>query len=354
MMSSWNSNSLWKIHIFNNPVSNYVLALGLFIVFYLLLFLLRRFITQYLSRIVKRTKTDFDDVILHAILKIKSPIYYYIAFYFAVQTLKFPAFVGKLFLIILIILITYQIIISAQIGIDYFVKKISQREENEGTQYAYQMMAKIGKGILWIFGLLVILSNLNINVTSLITGLGIGGVAIALALQNILGDLFSSFAIYFDKPFVVGDFIIVGDKMGVVQKIGIKTTRIQALQGEEIVISNKDLTASQIQNFKKMQERRIVFSFGVIYETPQEKLKKIPGMVKKIITNSKDTRFDRAHFLKFDDSALYFEVVYYVLTGDYNTYMDIQQSINFTIKERFEKDNIIMAYPTQTIYMAKS
>lgn len=353
-MGFLNFSTLWKTNFFHNDFSTYALALGLFIFYSALLYIIRLVITQYLARIVKHTKTDIDDVILEAILKIKTPIYLYVAFYFAVHTLVLPAFLFKIILIILIVLLTYQVIISLQIGIDYFVKRFSAREKNDGTKYAYSIIGTVGKGILWLFGILLILSNLGINVTSLITGLGIGGVAIALALQNILGDLFSSFAIYFDKPFVVGDFIIVGDKMGVVKKVGIKTTRIQALQGEEVVISNKDLTALQIQNFKHMTERRIVFSFGVTYETPNEKLKKIPSMVKKIITDKENTRFDRAHFLQFDSSALTFQVVYYVLTGDYNIYMDIQQEINFEIKEAFEKEKIDMAYPTQTIYMAKS
>jgi MscS family membrane protein len=179
------------------------------------------------------------------------------------------------------------------------------------------------------------------------------GVAIAFAFQNILEDLFSSFAIVFDKPFKIGDFIIVGDKLGVVEKIGIKTTRIKSLQGEEIVISNKELTSAQVRNFKKMETRRISFSFGVTYQTPTEKLKGIPKTVESIIEETDNVRFDRAHFNEFGDSALLFEVVYYVEGNDYNMYMDAQQQINLKIKESFEKDGIEMAYPTQTIFLQK-
>jgi small-conductance mechanosensitive channel len=196
-----------------------------------------------------------------------------------------------------------------------------------------------------------VLSNAGVDITSLIAGLGIGGIAVALALQNVLSDLFSSFAIHFDKPFLVGDFIIVGDQMGVVEKIGIKTTRIRALQGEELVFANKELTDAHIQNFKKMRERRVVFSIGVLYETPQKHLQEISWLLRSIIEKQEQVRFDRAHFARFDASALTFEVVYYVLSDEYTTYMDIQQQINFAILEAFSARHISMAYPTQTVYL---
>ena len=246
-----------------------------------------------------------------------------------------------------------QVIIATQILIDYVVRKKMGEEEDVAAENAINILGKLSKWILWSVGLLLILSNLGINVTSLIAGLGIGGIAIALALQNTLSELFSSFSIYFDKPFIPGDFIVVGDKKGTVEKIGIKTTRLKALQGEELVISNKELTSAQIQNFKKMKDRRISFSFGITYETPVDKIKKIPGMVQEIIEGENGTRFDRAHFSRFDDSALNFDVVYYVQTGDYTKYMDTQQNINIKIMEAFEEMGIAMAYPTQTIYIAK-
>ena len=198
--------------------------------------------------------------------------------------------------------------------------------------------------------MLLILSNLGIDITSLVAGLGIGGIAFAFAMKNILGDLFSSFAIFFDKPFLPGDFIRVGDQSGTVKKIGIKTTRVQASQGEEIVFSNQELTSTQIHNFKKLKERKIYFSFGVVYETPLKQIKEIPKIVKGIISEISEARFDRAHFNRFDDSALNFDVVYFVETDDYKKYMDIQQKINIEIMEVFEKEKIEMAYPTQVIY----
>jgi small-conductance mechanosensitive channel len=240
-----------------------------------------------------------------------------------------------------------------QILIDYVVKKRTKEEDEAGAKAAINLLNLIAKIVLWSFGLLFILSNAGINVTSLIAGLGIGGIAVAFALQNVLNDLFSSFAIYFDKPFVPGDFIIVGDKMGVVQKTGIKTTRIKALQGEEIVISNNELTSSKIQNFKKMEERRVLFNIGVTYDTPTEKLKRIPEMIKGIIEEEKLARFDRAHFNKFADSALSFEAVYYVESSDYAEYMDTNERIHFKLKEIFDNEKIEFAFPTQTIYLEK-
>jgi small-conductance mechanosensitive channel len=213
------------------------------------------------------------------------------------------------------------------------------------------MVQLVVKVCLWSFGLLFILSNLGVNITSLIAGLGSGGIAVALAMQNILGDLFSYFAIYFDKPFVKGDFIIIGPQLGVVDKIGIKTTRIRALQGEEIIISNSELTSSRIQNFKKMEERRVVFSFRVFYKTPLEKLEKIPQYVRDIVSAQEQVRFDRAHLAAFGESAYVFEIVYYVQSGDYNEYMDIHQNIHFQIIAVFERENIDFAYPTQKVYL---
>jgi small-conductance mechanosensitive channel len=194
---------------------------------------------------------------------------------------------------------------------------------------------------------LLALANLGVEVTPLITGLGIGGIAVALAAQSILGDLFGSLTILLDKPFLVGDFIIVGDQMGTIEKIGIKTTRVRALSGEQLVFSNTDLLSSRIRNFKRMYERRVVFSVGVVYETPVEKLQRIPEIIRQSILTQPQTRFDRAHFNTFGAYSLNFEAVYFVTTPDYNRYMDIQQAINLELVRRFGEEHIEFAYPTQ-------
>ena len=207
----------------------------------------------------------------------------------------------------------------------------------------------------------MVLTNLGVEITPLIAGLGVGGIAIALALQVILGDLFNAFVIYFDKPFKEGDFIIIGSDMGVVKDIGIKTTRIQALSGQELVMSNTDLTNSRINNYKKMEKRRVPFSFGVTYDTPAKKLEKIKIIVADIVkacdkkygTKNASINLDRVHFKSFGGSSLDYEVVYYVPTADYNKYMDIQEFINLELVKVFEKEKIEFAFPTRTIYMKK-
>ena len=184
-------------------------------------------------------------------------------------------------------------------------------------------------------------------------GMGVAGIAIAFALQNVLSDVFSAFSIYFDRPFEIGDFIIVGEYAGIVTKIGMKSTRVKLLQGEELVLSNRELTSASVRNFKKMKKRRIMFHFGVTYDIPLKKLKKIPEMVKKIIDGVELADADRVHFREYGDFSLNFEVVYYMKIGDYVRYMDTQQEINFAIKEAFEKEGIEMAFPTQTIFLNK-
>ncbi len=182
-------------------------------------------------------------------------------------------------------------------------------------------------------------------------GLGIGGIAVALAVQNILGDLFASLSIVLDKPFVIGDFIIVNEFLGTVEHIGLKTTRIRSLSGEQVIFSNADLLRSRIRNFKRMFERRVTFSIGVTYQTPSDKLERISALLKEIVVKQPKARFDRAHFKEFGDSALIYEVVYYVQNPDFNVYMDIQQAINIEIVRRFEEESIEFAYPTRTIHV---
>ena len=207
-----------------------------------------------------------------------------------------------------------------------------------------------------MFAFLFILNACGINLSGAVVGLGVSGIVIGFALQNVLADFFSAFSIYFDRPFEIGDFIVVGDYSGTVTKITMKSTRVKLLQGEELVLSNRELSSSNIRNFKKMKKRRIVFTFGVTYDTPLKKLKRIPEIVKEVIDPEKIEyidKLDRVHFTEFGDFSLNFEVVYYTKTKDYVKYRDTQQRINFDIKGAFEKEGIEMAFPTQTIYLNK-
>jgi small-conductance mechanosensitive channel len=210
----------------------------------------------------------------------------------------------------------------------------------------------VARVLIWAMVLLLTLDNLGVDITALVAGLGIGGIAVALALQNVLGDLLASLSIALDQPFATGDFLAVGEHLGTVEHIGIKTTRLRSLTGEQIVMSNADLLGSRLRNYGRMSERRVVFSLGVTYETPRAKLREIAPLLRRIISEQEGVRFDRAHFASYGAYSLDFEVVYHVLTPDYGRYMDLQQDINFRIHEAFERLGVEFAYPTQTLVLS--
>jgi small-conductance mechanosensitive channel len=208
--------------------------------------------------------------------------------------------------------------------------------------------------VIWALVALLTLDNLGIDITALVAGLGIGGIAVALAVQNIFGDLFASLSITLDRPFVVGDFLIVGDVLGTVESIGVKSTRLRSLDGEQIVMPNSDLLGSRVRNYGRMMERRVVFATGVTYETPIELVERVPALIREIVEAQADTRFDRSHFASHGAASLDFETVYYVLSADYNRYMDVQQAINVRLHREFEKMGIEFAYPTQKLFVART
>lgn len=233
----------------------------------------------------------------------------------------------------------------------YLMRRSNRDSASVGAMSIFNFLIQV---LVWSTAVLMVLSNNGVDITALVTGLGVGGIAIALAVQRILGDLLSSLSIVLDKPFVTGDFIIFQDGayLGTVENIGLKTTRIRSLSGEQIVCPNSSLLDSQIRNFKRMNERRVVFGLGVTYDTPHEKLRQIPKEIRAIIEELSIVRFDRAHFARYGAFSLDFEVVYYVLSSDYNVYMDVQQKINLDIYKRFEELEIEFAFPTQTIHLA--
>lgn len=210
------------------------------------------------------------------------------------------------------------------------------------------------RSLIWVLVVLLTLENLGVDITALVAGLGIGGVAVALALQNILGDLFASLAIALDKPFVVGDFLSVGEVLGTVENIGIKSTRLRSLSGEQIIVSNADLLGSRVRNFGRMQERRVEFVLNLTYETPPERLQEVPGLIREVVEAQADTRFDRCHFSTFGAHSLDFDCVYFVLSADYNKHMDVLQAINLAILRRFQPLGIEFAYPTQRLLLERA
>lgn len=333
---------------------DYIIAAIIFIVMVAVLRVFKFIVLKRLKALSKKTKNEIDDMVIEAADTIGWPFYMIFGLYISLQTISLPAIADKALFYVFLITIIYYVakVVSKMVGFgkDIIVKK-QDREENESA--AIDVLAKILKGVVWVIAILVLLSNIGINITSLIAGLGIGGIAIALALQNILSDLFASFSIYFDKPFKVGDFIIIGDHMGVVKHIGIKTTRLESLWGEEIVVSNKELTSTRINNYKRMERRRIHMTFGVTYQTPDKKLKKILKIVEEIFNDIELAELDRVHFKEFAASSLNYEIAFYVNSQDYNKYMDVRQDINFALKERLEKEGVEFAYPTQTIFLEK-
>ena len=347
------NNPFLQTEILGNIAFDWIKAIVIFFIALGILKLFQTILIVRLKKLFKKTKTELDDVVINAIDAIYWPFYVFAALYFAIQFIVVPQIIGKwAFYIFLIVVVYYAIKFLAEL-IDFGAKMVIAKKEGEQDVGIIKLITAAAKIILWLGAFVLILSNMGYNVTSLIAGLGIGGIAIALALQNILGDLFSSLAIYLDKPFKVGDFVVLGDQMGTVKKIGIKTTRIQTPQGEELVVSNSELTKSQVRNFGVMERRRNLQHIGVTYDTPAEKLKRIPGMIKEIIDKQSNVDCDRIHFKSFGDSSLIFEVVYYVKTGDYKKFMDMQGKINLEIVEKFNQENIEIAFPTQTLYIKK-
>ncbi|MFA6259633.1 MAG: mechanosensitive ion channel family protein [Candidatus Peribacteraceae bacterium] len=334
-----------------NTLQDLYVALGIFVGALIVLWVLKTQVLSRWARYAATTHWTIDTLIVDALQGIGSSFYVFVSVYAAVQNLVLPVLVTRVIEGIALFVVVYHIIRIMSALVLYFLQRqMGRGKEEKNVSSVITLFVNI---TLWSVGLVLVLSNLGFDVTSLLAGLGVGGIAISLALQNVLRDIFSSFSIVIDKPFKEGDFIIVGDHMGVVKKIGLKTTRIEALQGEEIIISNNELTTVRIQNFKQMHKRRIPFTLGVTYDTPVSKLKKIPGMVKKIIKAQDHTEFDRAHFKSFGDFSLNFEFVYYVDTNEYNMYMDIQQAINLGIAEAFAKEKIAFAFPTQTVHVVQ-
>lgn len=338
----------------NNIIDWLLFAMGACVLF-LALTLVFRVLKSRSSSLSKKTSTVADDVVAIALEATRQWFLLIAAIWGAGRFLNLGA-ADTAFDTILLFAVVLQIAFWANRAVTAYLSLYidKRREDDPSSVSVVQGMSFVVRLIVWSVALLLIIDNLGYDVTTLVAGLGIGGVAIALAVQNILGDLFASLSIILDKPFVIGDFIIVGDLLGVVEKIGIKTTRVRSLSGEQLIFANSDLLNSRIRNFKRMQERRIPFTFGVIYQTTPDQLEKIPPCIKEIIEGIEGTRFDRAHFKSFGESSYDFEVVYYINTPDYNAFMDTQQRINLAMCRAFERMGIDFAYPTRTIYMAGS
>ncbi|MFH1460194.1 MAG: mechanosensitive ion channel family protein [Candidatus Omnitrophota bacterium] len=337
-----------------NSLLKYLISAGIFLGAVIILQVIRKMVITRLKKFSSKTQTAIDDFVVKIFQRNMMPLLYLGALYISLQNLVVPEQITKIvnlssIIILTVMAIRFSVSLSTYVLYAFWIKD----EKNEARERSLKGVLSVIKVIVWGGGIVFLLDNLGFKISAVIAGLGIGGIAVALGAQAVLGDLFSFFSILFDRPFEIGDFIIVGDYLGSVEYIGIKTTRIRSLGGEQLIFSNTDLTNSRVRNYKRMQERRVVFKLGVTYDTNYEKIKEIPRIVKSIIEKVKETRFDRAHFSAYGDFNLVIEVVYYVLSPDYNKYMDIQQEINLAIKKEFEAKQIEFAFPTQTLYVNK-
>lgn len=335
-----------------NSLYTYAIAIATVVIAFLVIRVFKYFVLKRLKNWSLKTRSNWDDVIIMGIERFIVPLLYLSALYFAFTTLKVPAKVVKIGHVAYLIVFTFFILrmISAALRrmLTAFARRRGDGEFAEEQAGGLMILVNI---VIWVIGIVFLIDNLGYDVTTLITGLGIGGIAIALAAQTILGDLFSYFVIFFDQPFEIGDSITIGDQTGTVEKVGIKTTRIRTLSGDQLVCSNTDLTNSRVNNFKRMENRRIAFTLGVVYDTPEDVIREIPILVKEIIEKQENVEFVRGHFFRFGPSSLDFEFVYNVQDPDYGIYMGIQQNIYIEILQVFNARKIAFAFPTQTIVL---
>jgi small-conductance mechanosensitive channel len=341
--------------VFHNTVANYLISAGIFGVGVVVIWGLERLILNRCKALAAKTETAIDDFMIKAVEKRLMPLAYFGLFYLSVHTLELkPAFakwIAILGMLLASVMGALLLLSLFDYGVNNYLNK--RKDMDTSRRQAIKVMMPVARMMIWALAAIILLDNLGIKISALMAGLGIGGVAVALASQTVLGDMFHYFTIFFDRPFELGDFIVIDEYMGTVEHIGIKSTRIRSLGGEQLVFSNTDLSNSRVRNYKRMGKRRVLFKFRLTYDTPVERLREVPGIVRGIIESQEETLFDRAHFASCDDSALAFEVAYYVLSSDFNRYMDIQQEINLNLMQEFAARGISFAYPTQTLFVHK-
>jgi small-conductance mechanosensitive channel len=353
-VSFWRNMEFLDISFWGNSAKEWLTALFVAITVVIFLRLVKWILMRYLTKRADRDRWDVIELTVIAARRTQMPFVMIFAIYAGFQVLDLPQRLLPWTFSITMAALILQLTLWANATVDYFLNRSQQRtlEKNAARVTTLRAAGLVAKLVLAAIAAILILDNIpGVEITALVASLGITGIAVALAVQNVLSDLFASLSIVLDKPFVIGDFIIVDNYMGSVEQVGLKTTRVRSLSGEQLIFSNNDLLQSRVRNYKRMAERRVVFSIGVTYQTRLERLKQIPATIRQIIAAQEATRFDRAHFQGYGDFALNFEVVYYVLDPDYNRYMDIQQAINVAIFQSFKKDGIEFAYPTQTLYI---
>jgi small-conductance mechanosensitive channel len=347
-------DALSRLPLFDNSLLDWSIALGVAVVALAVLLIARRSVRAWHAKLQATPETELLEIPLQVLSRTTLLTLIAVALYVGAQALMLGTKVNSILNKTITIVLFWQVGIWAVAAVSIWLDRKRKRglATDRAAVGSLGIIGFVLNVAIWAFVLLLTLDNLGIDITALIAGLGIGGVAVALAVQNILGDLFASLSITLDRPFVIGDFLIVGDFLGTVEYIGIKSTRLRSLSGEQIVISNSDLLGSRVRNYGRMNERRVVFATSVSRDTAYEHLERIPTLIREIIESLPKTRFDRSHFAKHSPASLDFETVYYVLSPDYNQYMDTQQAINLRLHREFARLGVEFAYPTQRLYMA--
>ncbi|QBE65744.1 mechanosensitive ion channel family protein [Pseudoduganella lutea] len=341
--------------LLGNDVTAWVVAVGIAVTVAAVLYAVNAMVLHRLRRMAVRTETFLDDVAVTVLAATTKLFMLVMGIYAGSQWLALSPKLTMLLAHAAIVVLLLQVARWGDVGIRNWLEHYGARRsaQDAASTTSTAAMGFVLRTVLWLVIVLMILDNFGVNITTLVASLGIGGIAVALATQNILGDLFSSLSIVLDKPFVVGDFIIVNDMLGTVEYVGLKTTRLRSLGGEQIVFSNTDLLKSRIRNYQHMEQRRVVFGFGAGYDTTAEQVLAIPAIVRDIVEALPDVRFDRAHFKAYSPSSLDFEVVFYVTTPDYTVYMDRQQAINVALLQRLRAEGIAFGHPLQMVRVAE-
>ena len=344
---------LFSNSFLGNRVESYVIAALTFLAAVVALRIFRTVASTRLVPLAARASREVEELLQGMLRHIGPLVYVALPLELATEGLKLPAATRQNLHLLVFVVLTVKLLQVGQDLLLFAVRRWVGRGESPDAAAitVTRNVSLIVKFGLWGLGGLFLADNLGFNVSSVVTGLGIGGVAVALASQAILKDAFSAFAIWMDKPFEVGDAIALGDLHGTVEYVGFKTTRLRSLGGEQIVVSNSDLTDGRIRNFRRMTERRVVFRFGVVYRTPVETLREIPQIVQRIVEAQSGLRFDRAHLAALGESSLDFEVAYYVRTRDYDPHMDAQHEIYLQLLDGLAQRQIEFAYPTRQVYV---
>lgn len=332
---------------YGNEAGAWIRALVLFAVWFTVLPLARAFIARRLRKRVGDHPIG-ALLLLRALVDATTRLFMLaVAIYLAMRWLEVPERLDRVAHTVFLVIVWLQLGLWATAAVRHLIDTRRGRElpGAEGAA-SLNILRFVGVLIVWIVALLMLLTNLGVKIGPLVAGLGIGGVAIALAVQNLLGDLFASLSIALDKPFRVGDYLVVGDERGTVEQVGIKSTRLRSVTGEQIVMANGDLLRSRLRNYGLLPERRAELNLRIAYETPRALVGEVPSIIESAVRAEKNTRFERAHFARYGDYALLFEAVYFVQDRDYNVFMDAQQSINLRLLDEFARRGITLAYPT--------